>query len=60
MEIVEVTVRIDESTFSPIMRITLDVGLEVMQPNSVPMGETERAQILGQAIIDAMQSFRQS
>lgn len=47
MKLIEKTVKMDEMSFAPVMRLTIELPLEIMQDGVALMGVDEVKKVLG-------------
>ncbi len=54
MNLVNKEVKMDPNTFAPVMRLTVDLPLEIMRDGVALMGENEVKMILGTELYDIL------
>lgn len=58
MRLIEKTIITDEQTFSPMMRLTIELPLEIMQDGVALMGVDEVKNVLGTDLYDLMKGSK--
>ena len=56
MRLIEKSVKMDETSFAPIMRLTIELPLEIMQDGVALMGVEEVKKVLGTELFDLMKA----
>ena len=54
MRLIEKSVKMDENSFAPMMRLTIELPLEIMQDGVALMGVEEVKKVLGTELFDLM------
>ena len=58
MKLIEKTVKMDEMSFAPVMRLTIELPLEIMQDGVALMGVDEVKKVLGTDLYDLMKGSK--
>lgn len=58
MKLIEKKISMDEMTFSPVMRLTIELPLEIMQDGVALMGVDEVKKVLGTDLYDLMKGSK--
>lgn len=56
MRLIEKSVKMDETSFAPIMRLTIELPLEIMRDGVALMGVEEVKKVLGTELFDLMKA----
>ena len=56
MRLIEKSVKMDENSFAPMMRLTIELPLEIMQDGVALMGVEEVKKVLGTELFDLMKA----
>ena len=56
MRLIEKSVKMDENSFAPMMRLTIELPLEIMRDGVALMGVEEVKKVLGTELFDLMKA----